>query len=57
MSSPEKKLLSLEERLDLLENVIKLNTERLKNLENIEYQLTYKKTTLGEIAKIQNQKI
>lgn len=35
MSLPEKKLLSLEERLDLLENVIKLNTERLKNLENM----------------------
>lgn len=37
---------SLEERLDLLEKVIKLNTERIKNLENIEYQGSYKKTTL-----------
>jgi hypothetical protein len=42
---------SLEERLNLLEKVIKLNTERIKNLENIEYDLFDKKTTLGEIDK------
>lgn len=39
---------SLEEKLDLLEQVIKLNTERLKNLENIEYQLTNKKKQHSE---------
>jgi|LakMenEpi03Aug12_release.lakeMendotaPanAssembly.Ray.scaffolds.fasta_scaffold3764559_1 hypothetical protein len=48
---------SLEEKLDLLEQVIKLNTERIKNLENIEYQLSDKKTTLGEIAKITKIKL
>jgi hypothetical protein len=42
---------SLEERLNLLEKVIKLNTEKITNLENIEYQLYNKKVTLGEIAK------
>lgn len=50
MLSPlEESCLSLEERLNLLEKVIKLNTERIKNLENIEYQLSDRKIT--EIAK------
>lgn len=40
----EKKFLSLEKKLDFLENIVKLNEESLKNLENVEYQLSFNKT-------------